>query len=236
MKIYQKEFIKFILNSGALKFGKFKLKSGRISPYFFDAGMFNDGEAFYKIAMCYSDTINENFNGEYDILFGPAYKGISLVTAASIGLKIKHNQNLPVSFNRKEVKDHGEGGLIIGTPLEGKRILLVDDVITAGTTVRDSMEIISNAKATLVGIVIALNRQEKGLRSELSAIEEVQKEFGIKVASIITLDHLIEFLQEEKNTIPDAAKHLSNILDYKAVYGSAQPEILEEKKVENTIC
>ncbi|MGB6975873.1 MAG: orotate phosphoribosyltransferase [Gammaproteobacteria bacterium] len=223
MNIYQKEFIKFTLSRNALKFGKFHLKSGRISPYFFNAGMFNDGESCYKIGMFYSDAINENFNGEYDVIFGPAYKGIPLSTAASIGLKVKYNQTLPISFNRKEVKDHGEGGLIIGTALEGKRVLLIDDVITAGTTIRDSLKIINDSKGKLVGIVIALNRQEKGLKSELSTIQEVQQEFGIKVVSVITLDNLIEFLQEE-NTIPDASDHLANILAYKALYGCAQSE------------
>lgn len=217
MKDYQKNFIEFALSHGVLKFGEFKLKSGRLSPYFFNAGMFTDGNAYFQLASFYADAIVENFDNSYDVLFGPAYKGISLATSASIGLKIKYNKNIPVSFNRKEVKDHGEGGNIIGSSLKGNRVLLVDDVITAGTTIRESVELISNEKGKLEGVVIALDRQEQGLNSELSAIQEVEKNYDLRVSSIISLNDLIEYL--ETNTFQEAGKYRENILAYKNVYG-----------------
>lgn len=214
MKQYQREFIEFSLKSGVLKFGEFKLKSGRLSPYFFNAGMFNDGNAFYELSSFYADVIYETFLEKFDVLFGPAYKGISLATAASIGLKIKYNCNLPVSFNRKEIKDHGEGGSLIGAPLEGRRALLIDDVITAGTTIRESLEIINKAKGSLIGIVIALDRQERGITSKLSAIQEVEKELNIPVASIISLDNIITYLQEQ-----NAKDQLGKVFEYRKLYG-----------------
>lgn len=216
---YQREFIQFILDKGALRFGEFKLKSGRLSPYFFNAGMFHDGNAFYKLGNFYADAIQKNFNDKYDVLFGPAYKGISLATAASIGLNIKYNLNVPVSFNRKEAKDHGEGGNIIGASLEGKRVLLIDDVVTAGTTIREAFDIINAAKGRLIGLVIALDRQEKGLTSELSALQELQKTFNIQIASIINLSHISNFL-EENNDIQNAQLYLEKIFEYKGSYGT----------------
>ncbi len=219
MKPYQHDFIQFSLESGVLKFGEFTLKSGRVSPYFFNAGMFKDGNAFYRLSSFYSDTIAEHFEEQYDVLFGPAYKGISLATSASIGLQLKYQHNVPVSFNRKEIKDHGEGGKIIGSPLANQRVLLVDDVITAGSTIRESAELIDAAGGSLIGIVIALNRQERGLTSELSAIQEVEKEFGLRVTSIISLDNLTEFLASNKG-FPDAEKYIKEITDYRAKYGT----------------
>lgn len=219
MKPYQKAFIKFCLENGALKFGEFKLKSGRISPYFFNAGMFSDGVAFSNLAKFYSAAVNEGFaRTDYDLLFGPAYKGITLATVTSMGLA-EMGFNVPVCFNRKEAKDHGEGGVMIGAPLKDKKALLIDDVITAGTTIREAVEIAKREAGVLVGIVIALNRQEIGLKSELSAIQEVEKEFGLKVASIVSRDDLIEYLQET----PELAQYLPAMLAYKADYG-AKPD------------
>lgn len=218
MKRYQRDFIEFALNSGVLKFGEFTLKSGRISPYFFNAGMFSDGNAFYQLSSFYADVIHEYFTGKYDVLFGPAYKGISLATSASIGLQVKYQHNVPVSFNRKEAKDHGEGGMLIGASLANQRVLLIDDVITAGTTVRESVELIKQAKGDLIGIVIALDRQEKGLSSDLSAIQEVEHTFGLEVRSIISLDDLTEYLATSQK-VPHSHTYLQRIADYRTQYG-----------------
>jgi orotate phosphoribosyltransferase len=213
MQVYQREFIEFCLAQGALKFGEFKLKSGRISPYFFNAGMFKDGQAFLQLAKFYAAAIQKNFAAsDYDLLFGPAYKGITLATVASMGLA-EAGINIPVCFNRKEKKDHGEGGMMIGEPLKGKRALLIDDVITAGTTIREAVEIAQREQGTLAGIVIALNRQEVGLNSKLSAIQEVEQQFKLKVATIITLTDLIEYLKLEVN------EHLPMMLAYQKHYG-----------------
>jgi orotate phosphoribosyltransferase len=217
MKEYQRQFIDFAIQNKVLKFGEFKLKSGRISPYFFNAGMFNDGNAFYQLGHYYSTVIQDQFYSAYDALFGPAYKGISLATAASIGLLLKYNQNTPVSFNRKEVKDHGEGGTLIGSSLFNKRALLIDDVITAGTTIRESVKLINSASGKLIGIIIALDRQEKGHHSQLSATQEVEKEFNLRVSSIITLEHLIEYLKT--TSLPEANQYSKKILEYRDYYG-----------------
>lgn len=223
MKPYQRDFIQFSLESGVLKFGEFTLKSGRISPYFFNAGMFSDGNAFYKLSSFYSDVIADHFVDQYDVLFGPAYKGISLATSASIGLQLKYQKNVPVTFNRKEVKDHGEGGRIIGSSLSGQRVLLIDDVITAGSTIRESAALINSVQGKLVGIVIALDRQERGFDSDHSAIQEVEQQFGLKVCSIVSLDNLIEFLASNKG-FPDAEHYLKMIGDYREKYGTATLE------------
>lgn len=220
MKTYQRQFIEFAMAYQALRFGEFKLKSGRLSPYFFNSGMFNDGGAFYQLGLYYANTINDHFAGEYDVLYGPAYKGIPLVTAASIGLKLQNDISMPVSFNRKEVKDHGEGGNIVGASLTGKKVLLIDDVITAGTAIKESVEVIQQAQGKLVGVVIALNRQERGLESALSAIEEVQQKYQIKVASIISLEHLIAYLQEDEQKRTDYHAHLTNMVAYRKQYGT----------------
>lgn len=220
MLLYQKEFIQFALESQVLKFGEFTLKSGRISPYFFNAGLFANGNAFYHLGQFYADAIQENFAHQYDLLFGPAYKGISLATSASIGLKIKFNLNLPVSFNRKEAKDHGEGGSIIGSNLKGKRVLLIDDVITAGTTIRDSVSLIKENGGELVGALIALDRQEKGAHSKYSAIQEVKQEYGLDVASIISLENLVTYLSD--HPFPGANEYLTKISTYSTEYGIKQ--------------
>ena len=191
MEQYQKDFVDFTLETGVLKFGEFTLKSGRVSPYFFNAGLFNTGSHLSELGKFYAQAI-EASGLMFDVLFGPAYKGIPLAAAASIALNDSFNKNIPYSFNRKEVKDHGEGGSIVGHPLEGD-ILVIDDVITAGTAIREAQDIISSNGAITKGVIVALDRQEKG-NSELSAIQEVEQIFGVSVISIINLSHIIEHL------------------------------------------
>lgn len=192
MQQYQKDFVDFMLETGALKFGEFTLKSGRISPYFFNAGLFNQGKHLSQLGQFYAQAI-EASGIEFDVLFGPAYKGIPLATATAMALNDSFNRNVPYSFNRKEAKAHGEGGNIVGHPLEGD-ILIIDDVITAGTAIREAQDIIAANGATTKGVIVALDRQEKG-KGELSAIQEVEQNFGISVASIINLSHLITYLK-----------------------------------------
>ena len=192
MKDYQNDFIDFAIQAGVLRFGEFTLKSGRTSPYFFNAGLFNTGEHLAKLGRCYAQAIVDS-DINFDVLFGPAYKGIPLAAAASIALAEQHGKNIPWCFNRKEAKDHGEGGNLVGSPLNG-RILVIDDVITAGTAIRESVDIIKSAGAELVGVVIALDRQERG-QGERSAIQEVEENLGINVASIVKLEHLLEYLK-----------------------------------------
>lgn len=192
MKDYQNDFIDFAIQAGVLRFGEFTLKSGRTSPYFFNAGLFNTGEHLAKLGRCYAQAIVDS-GIDFDVLFGPAYKGIPLAAAASIALAEQHGKNIPWCFNRKEAKDHGEGGNLVGSPLNG-RILVIDDVITAGTAIRESVDIIKSAGAELVGVVIALDRQERG-QGERSAIQEVEESLGINVASIVKLEHLLEYLK-----------------------------------------
>ena len=211
MEQYQKDFVDFTLETGALKFGQFILKSGRISPYFFNAGLFNTGSHLSQLGKFYAQAI-EASNLKFDVLFGPAYKGIPLATAASIALNDSFNRNVPYSFNRKEVKDHGEGGSIVGHPLEGD-ILIIDDVITAGTAIREAQDIITTNGAKTKGVIVALDRQEKG-KGELSAIQEVEQIFGITVLSIINLSHIINYLKDSK--IDDTLK---SIEDYRSKYG-----------------
>ena len=187
MEQYQKDFVDFTLETGVLKFGEFTLKSGRVSPYFFNAGLFNTGSHLSELGKFYAQAI-EASDLKFDVLFGPAYKGIPLASAASIALNDSFNRNVPYSFNRKEAKDHGEGGSIVGHPLEGD-ILIIDDVITAGTAIHEAQEIIQSSGATAKGVIVALDRQEKG-KGELSAIQEVEKVFGIRVLSIISLTHI----------------------------------------------
>ena len=215
MQEYQRAFIKFCLEGGALKFGEFKLKSGRMSPYFFNAGMFSDGATFLKLAEFYASAIKDNFLvTDYDLLFGPAYKGITLATVASMGLA-NAGVNKPVCFNRKEAKDHGEGGVMIGASLKGKRALLVDDVITAGTTIREAVAIAQREQGALAGIVISLNRQEVGLKSEFSAVQEVEREFNLKVAAIVSMTNLIEYLENSS----EYKEYLPAMLAYRQQYG-----------------
>ena len=211
MEQYQKDFVDFTLETGVLKFGEFTLKSGRISPYFFNAGLFNKGSHLSELGKFYAQAI-EASSLKFDVLFGPAYKGIPLAAAASIALNDSFNHNVPYSFNRKEVKDHGEGGSIVGHPLEGD-ILIIDDVITAGTAIREAQDIIQNCGANAKGVIVALDRQEKG-KGDLSAIQEVEQIFGIIVLSIINLSHIIDYLRTS-----DDSKILAKIQSYRSQYG-----------------
>lgn len=211
MEQYQKDFVDFTLETGVLKFGEFTLKSGRISPYFFNAGLFNTGSHLSQLGVFYAKAI-EASGLEFDVLFGPAYKGIPLATATAIALNDSLRRNIPYSFNRKEAKDHGEGGSIVGHPLEGD-ILIIDDVITAGTAIREAKDIITANGATTKGVIVALDRQEKG-NGELSAIQEVEEIFGITVLSIINLSHIVDYLKDLKN-----ADTLQSIEDYRSQYG-----------------
>ena len=212
MKDYQHDFIDFAIRAGVLRFGDFTLKSGRTSPYFFNAGLFNTGEQLARLGRCYAQAITDS-GLDFDILFGPAYKGIPLATATSIALADHHQRNVPWCFNRKESKDHGEGGNLVGAGLQG-RILIIDDVITAGTAIRESVEIIQAAGAELTGVVIALDRQERG-RGRQSAIQEVEESYGIRVTSIVRLEHLLEYLQGQAGRAAEVEK----IQAYRREYG-----------------
>ena len=212
MKDYQYEFIDFAINAGVLRFGDFTLKSGRTSPYFFNAGLFNTGEHLARLGRFYAQAITDSKTG-FDVLFGPAYKGIPLAAATSIALADHHQLNVPWCFNRKEAKDHGEGGNLVGAGLNG-RVLIIDDVITAGTAIREAVEIIQNAGATTGGVVIALDRQERG-QGTTSAIQEVEDSLKIRVTSIIKLEHLLEYLQDRPGHEQDVAK----IQAYREQYG-----------------
>lgn len=212
MQEYQREFLDFALQAGVLKFGEFTLKSGRKSPYFFNAGLFNDGASLARLGRFYAQAIVDS-GIKFDLLFGPAYKGIPLATVTSAALYEKHGLNTPYAFNRKETKEHGEGGSIVGHPMQG-RILIIDDVITAGTAVREAMEIIHAQGATPAGVVIALDRQERG-RKDLSAIQEVEQTYAIPVASIVRLEHLVSYLAEHRGS--EGA--LDRIRAYRDSYG-----------------
>lgn len=212
MQQYQQQFIEFALSRNVLKFGEFTLKSGRVSPYFFNAGLFNSGEDLAKLGEFYAQAIQAQ-QLEYDLIFGPAYKGIPIATAAATALYHQFAINKPVCFNRKEAKDHGEGGNLIGSPLQGK-VLLIDDVITAGTAIRESMQLIEANQATLTGVMIALDRQEKG-KSDLSAIQEVERDYHCRVSSIITLEHLLTYLQQSEQY----SEFLPKMLAYRQQYG-----------------
>ena len=214
MKNYQIEFIEFALEKQVLKFGEFTLKSGRTSPYFFNAGLFNTGRDLARLGRFYAAAL-EDAGIEYDVLFGPAYKGIPIATTTAVALADHHNKDVPYCFNRKEKKAHGEGGTLVGSELKGK-IMLVDDVITAGTAIRESMEIIAENGADLSGVLIALDRQEKG-KAELSAIQEVERDFNTKVVSIVKLADLISYL-ETKGTMNE---HLASVKAYREQYGIA---------------
>ncbi len=211
MHDYQQQFIEFAIRRNVLRFGEFTLKSGRTSPYFFNAGLFNTGEDLLELSKAYAAALQRS-GLNYDIIFGPAYKGIPLATVTAMALAAE-GTNKPFAFNRKEKKDHGEGGNIVGAPLQGK-VLIVDDVITAGTAIRESMELIRDAGAEPAGVLIALDRQEKGA-GELSAIQEVKQEFGIPVVSIIRLDQVLDYLQNR----PDFAGHAQKVAAYRDKYG-----------------
>lgn len=212
MKAYQREFIEFALEKEVLKFGEFTLKSGRKSPYFFNAGLFNTGRDLARLGRFYAAALADS-GIEFDVLFGPAYKGIPIATTTAVALADHHDVDTPYCFNRKEAKDHGEGGNLVGSPLEG-RIMLVDDVITAGTAIRESMEIIKANGADLAGVLVAIDRQEKG-KGELSAIQEVERDFGCAVISIVSLGDLIAYLEDKG----DAVEHLEAVKAYRAEYG-----------------
>ena len=213
MENNKQEFIQFALAKGILKFGEYKLKSGRISPYFFDLGLFNSGHSIDRLGRFYAATLMES-NLEYDMLFGPAYKGISITTALSSALARDYQIDMPFAFNRKETKDHGEKGLIIGAPIEG-RVLIVDDVITAGTAVFECARLIVDLGGTLAGILISLDRQERG-RETLSAVAEVSAKLNIPVVAIANLNDLIDLLESENTSIK---QWLPEIKKYKARYG-----------------
>jgi len=213
MQDYQREFLDFAISIDVLRFGEFTLKSGRISPYFFNSGLFNTGASLAKLGQYYAASI-EASGIEYDMLFGPAYKGIPLVAAMSIALAEKHDKDVPYAFNRKEAKDHGEGGTIVGAALAGK-VLVVDDVISAGTSVRESVQIINQAGAQLAGVSIAMDRQERGTGTT-SAIQEVESEYSIKVANIACMSDIIEYLGEK----PNMASQLEAITAYRKQYGA----------------
>lgn len=208
---YQKQFIHYALDCGVLKFGEFQLKSGRISPYFFNTGLFNTGAQLDKLGQFYAQTLI-NAGVAVDVLYGPAYKGIPLVSTTSIAYS-RLNKDIPFAFNRKEAKDHGEGGTLVGAPLQGN-VWILDDVITAGTSVRESVEIIRGAGATVAGVVIALDRQEKG-QNQMSAVQEVSQQFGIPVLAIISLAEIIEFIEQ----VPDFIDKLAIISSYRQQYG-----------------
>jgi orotate phosphoribosyltransferase len=204
------KFIQLALQKHVLKFGEFTLKSGRVSPYFFNAGLFDDGESLTLLGEYFAKTLHDS-GLEFDMLYGPAYKGIPIATAIASAYYHLYQRNIPVAFNRKEVKDHGEGGVLIGAPLQGK-VLIVDDVVSAGTSVRESIDIINNNGATVAGISVALDRQEKG-KGELSAIGELKEQYKLKTVSIAGLDDLLKYLANDN-------EKLLSVQNYKNKYGA----------------
>ncbi|MWP49097.1 MULTISPECIES: orotate phosphoribosyltransferase [unclassified Gilliamella] len=213
MKSYKSEFIEFALNRQALKFGEFTLKSGRKSPYFFNAGLFNTGKDLALLGRFYAAALMDA-HLEYDVIFGPAYKGIPIVSSTVVALSEHHNVDVPYCFNRKEAKDHGEGGNLVGSSIYEQRVMLVDDVITAGTAIRESMRILEDNKSKLAGVLICLDRQEKG-RGELSAIQEIKQTYHCDVISIITLDDLIQYLYKD----PARKDQVTLVEAYRSEYG-----------------
>ncbi|MCP9339939.1 orotate phosphoribosyltransferase [Stutzerimonas xanthomarina] len=212
MQAYQREFIRFAIERGVLRFGEFTLKSGRTSPYFFNAGLFNSGAALAQLGRFYAAAVAES-GIDFDVIFGPAYKGIPLAAATAISLAEHHQRDLPWCFNRKEAKDHGEGGTLVGAPLSG-RVLIVDDVITAGTAIREVMQIIQAQGAQAAGVLIALNRQERG-QGQLSAIQEVEQDYGMPVVSIVSLAQVLEFLGQDDQL----KRYLPAVEAYRDQYG-----------------
>ena len=212
MRAYKREFIELALELGVLRFGEFTLKSGRISPYFFNAGLFNTGYAAAKLGRYYAAAIADS-DVKFDMLFGPAYKGIPLATLAAASLAEQHDIDVPYSYNRKEAKAHGEGGSVVGAPLSGK-VMIVDDVITAGTAVREAYKIIAAAGADVAGLVISLDRQERG-QGAFSAVQELRSSLGVPVISIIQLDDLIEVLEESS----EYEEFLDPVVSYRRHYG-----------------
>jgi orotate phosphoribosyltransferase len=210
---YQTQFIELAQEYQVLKFGEFTLKSGRVSPYFFNAGAFSSGRALAALGRCYARRIVES-GVEFDVLLGPAYKGIPLAAVTAVALADEHGMDVPFAYNRKEAKSHGEGGLLVGAPLQG-RVLVIDDVITAGTAVREVIAMIESAGACLAGVAIGLNRQERG-EGELSAIQELERAYGIPVLSIINMSHIIDYLEQSDG---DHAGALAAMRDYRGSYG-----------------
>jgi len=217
MHDYQQDFLALALEYQALRFGEFTLKSGRVSPYFFNAGLFNDGAALARLGRCYAAALTQS-GLQFDMLFGPAYKGIPLVSACAIACAEQHGRNLPWAFNRKEAKAHGESGVVVGSPLKG-RVVVVDDVITAGTAIRESVDLIRAAGATPVGVALALDRQERG-QGERSAVQEVENDYELKCVSILTLSGLIEALAGQSGGAAGPAQ-LAALRDYRQRYGVA---------------
>jgi orotate phosphoribosyltransferase len=209
---YKKEFIEFAIERKVLRFGEFTLKSGRLSPYFFNAGLFNTGGDLAKLGRYYAAAL-QAANVDFDVLFGPAYKGIPIATTTAVALANDYNLDVPYCFNRKEAKLHGEGGNLVGSPLLGK-IMLVDDVITAGTAIRESMQLIAQHDASLAGVLIALDRQERG-QGELSAIQEVERDFDTHVISIVTLADVVAYLSANETN----ADAVASINHYRGKYG-----------------
>ena len=212
MQDYQKAFIELARRHDVLKFGEFTLKSGRVSPYFFNAGAFASGGALAELGRCYADRIVDA-GMDFDVLLGPAYKGIPLAAATAIALSDRHGRDVPFAYNRKEAKAHGEGGVLVGAPLAG-RVLVIDDVITAGTAVREVIGMVADAGAELAGVAIGLNRQERGAGS-LSAIQEIEQQHGIPVLSIVDMSHIIDYLEAEGG--PEGA--LAAMREYREKYG-----------------
>lgn len=218
MQDFQSDFIRFVLKADVLRFGEFTLKSGRKSPYFFNSGLFDQGGSLAQLGRFYAQALVHS-KIPFNCLFGPAYKGIPLASSCAIALADQHQININYCFNRKEAKDHGEGGIIVGAPLKGD-VMIIDDVITAGTSVRESFTLIERAGARVAGVIIALDRQEKG-KGNISAIREIEQQYHIPVISIVTLEHLIQFLQQqtdlpEVNALSSFAKKLT---DYQKRYG-----------------
>jgi orotate phosphoribosyltransferase len=214
MKKYQLDFISVALKQKALTFGEFTLKSGRISPYFFNAGFFSTGESIFRLANCYAEKIIES-ELEFDVLFGPAYKGIPLAASVSAILYDKFNMNVGYAFNRKEAKDHGEGGIMVGESVANKKVLIIDDVITAGTAIREGIDLLSQESAEVVGIVLAVDREEKGKDMKFSAVQEVRKQFGLSVISIVGFSEIIQFAGDSNEFQP----HFGLMKSYQAKYG-----------------
>ncbi|MCT6867712.1 orotate phosphoribosyltransferase [Gilliamella apicola] len=213
MKSYKSEFIEFALDRQALKFGEFTLKSGRKSPYFFNAGLFNTGKDLALLGRFYAAALMDA-NLNYDVIFGPAYKGIPIVSSTVVALSEHYNIDVPYCFNRKEAKDHGEGGNLVGSTIYQQRVMLIDDVITAGTAIRESMRILEDNQSKLAGVLICLDRQEKG-RGELSAIQEIKQTYHCDVISIITLDDLIQYLYQD----PSRQNQVKLVENYRTQYG-----------------